>query len=100
MRRIVGNVGAFKLPNGEYGFGRIFKYADVAFYRHIGKNEKDLPKTEDYAFIVGVYNSSVSLMKYVEKRPYVSIPFTMQTVILFHLLMKNVRIWRSAQFGN
>lgn len=53
MRRIVGNVGAFKLPNGEYGFGRIFKYADVAFYRHIGKNEKDLPKTEDYAFIVG-----------------------------------------------
>lgn len=42
-----------KLPNGEYGFGRIFKYADVAFYRHIGKNEKDLPKTEDYAFIVG-----------------------------------------------
>ena len=41
MRRIVGNVGAFKLPNGEYGFGGIFKYADVAFYRHIGKNEKD-----------------------------------------------------------
>ena len=72
MRRIVGNVGAFKLSNDEYGFGRIFKYADVAFYRHIGKNEKDLPKTEDYAFIVGVYNSSVSLMKYVEKRPYVT----------------------------
>ena len=41
MRRIVGNVGAFKLPNDEYGFGRIFKYADVAFYSHIGKNEKD-----------------------------------------------------------
>lgn len=70
MRRIVGNVGVFKLPNGKYGFGRIFKYADVAFYKHIGENERDLPKSEDYAFIVGVYNSSVTKMKYIEKRPY------------------------------
>ena len=70
MRRIVGNVGAFKLPNGKYGFGRIFTYADVAFYKHIGDNEKDLPTTEDYAFIVAVYNSAVTEMKYVDKRPY------------------------------
>ena len=70
MRRILGNIGAFKLPNGKYGFGRIFKYADIAFYKHFGETEKDLPPNEDYAFIVAVYNSSFTKMKYVEKRPY------------------------------
>ena len=31
MRRILGNVGAFQLPNGKYAFGRIFKDSTVAF---------------------------------------------------------------------
>ena len=70
MRRILGNIGAFQLPNGKYAFGRIFKEASVAFYKYFGESENDLPPNEDYAFIVGVYNEDVTKMKYVEKRPY------------------------------
>ena len=73
MRRILGNVGSFKLPNGKYGFGRIFKSPCVAFYKHIGETEKDVPPTEDYAFIVGVYDYAVTEMKMVEKRMFESI---------------------------
>lgn len=70
MKRIVGNIGAFQLPNGKYAFGRIFKDTSVAFYKHFGNNEKDLPENEEYAFIVGVYDEVVKQMKYVEKRTY------------------------------
>ena len=73
MRRIIGNVGCFQLPDGRYGFGRIFNDVSVAFYKHIGVSETDLPKEEKYAFIVSVYNSGVTRMKFVEKRPYISI---------------------------
>ena len=67
MRRIIGNVGCFQLPDGRYGFGRIFNDVSVAFYKHIGVSETDLPKEEKYAFIVSVYNSGVTRMKLVEK---------------------------------
>lgn len=70
MRRIVGNIGCFRLPDGKYGFGRIFLDSTVAFYRHIGISEYDIPKTEEYLFIVGVYDSSIKKMKLVEKRNY------------------------------
>lgn len=70
MRRILGNIGAFQLPNGKYAFGRIFKDSTVAFYKHFGESENDLPPNEDYAFIVGVYTEGITKMKYVEKRPY------------------------------
>jgi len=73
LRRIVGNIGCFRLSDSKYGFGRIFQDACVAFYKHIGASEKDIPQTEDYAFIVGVYDSGVKKMKLVEKRPYSSI---------------------------
>ena len=73
MRRIVGNIGCFRLSDSKYGFGRIFQDACVAFYKHIGASEKDIPQTEDYAFIVGVYDTGVKKMKLVEKRPYSSI---------------------------
>ncbi|WP_295068017.1 hypothetical protein [Ruminococcus sp.] len=73
MRRIVGNIGCFKMPDGRYGFGRIFQETAVAFYKHIGVSEGDIPQTEDYAFIVGVYDSGVRKMKLVEKRAYSSI---------------------------
>lgn len=73
MRRILGNVGSFKLPNGKYGFGRIFESPCVAFYKHIGETEKDVPPIEDYAFIVCVYSYAVTEMKMVEKRKFESI---------------------------
>jgi hypothetical protein len=73
MRRIIGNVGCFQLPDGRYGFGRIFNDVSVAFYKHIGASETDLPTEEKNAFIVSVYNSGVTRMKLVEKRPYISI---------------------------
>lgn len=68
MKRIVGNVGAFLLPNGMYAFGRIFKDADVGFYKHFGINENDLPPDDDYAFIVGTHKDVIKIMKLVERR--------------------------------
>lgn len=73
MKRIIGNVGCFCLPDGRYGFGRIYADACVAFYKHIGTSETDLPQNEDYAFIVGLYNSGITQMKLVEKRPFHSL---------------------------
>ena len=72
MRRIAGNIGCFRLPDGRYGFGRIFLGACMAFYKHIGVSERDIPQTEEYAFIVGVYDRGVRKMKLAEKRPYSS----------------------------
>lgn len=102
MRRIVGNVGCFKLPNGRYGFGRIFEDGTVAFYKHIGTSENDTPKSEDYLFIVGVYNSGVTKMKLVEKRMYNSIdevtppPMKIKDVISDkYLIYKNGQMYSS-----
>ena len=52
MRRILGNVGAFQLPNGKYAFGRIFKDSTVAFYKHFGEKGNDLAPDEKYAFLL------------------------------------------------
>ena len=102
MRRILGNIGCFRLPDGRYGFGRIFDDACVAFYKHIGISEKDAPTTEDYACIVGLYNSSVTKMKMVEKRPYESInevtppPMAIKDLISGkYRIYKNVNIFPS-----
>ncbi|GAE37723.1 Imm26 family immunity protein [Halalkalibacter akibai] len=57
-RRIkLGDVYAIPLPNGKYAFGRRFKDAGIGIYKHIGENIEDIPETEDYQFIVGVYDS-------------------------------------------
>ncbi len=41
--------------------------------RQIGDSESDLPQNEDYAFIVGLYNSGITQMKLVAKRPFHSL---------------------------
>ena len=70
MKRIVGNIGVFRLPNDKFAFGRIFKDSTVAFYKHMGNSEKDLPEKEDYAFIVGVFTEDITKMKLIDKRPF------------------------------
>ena len=52
----LGDVYAIPLPNGKYGFGRTFKDAGIGIYKHIGDTKEDLPETEEYQFIVGVYS--------------------------------------------
>jgi hypothetical protein len=51
----IGDVYAIPLPNGKYAFGRVFKDAGIGIYRYIGENIKDIPKDEEYKFIVGIY---------------------------------------------
>ncbi|PFH80666.1 Imm26 family immunity protein [Bacillus sp. AFS088145] len=55
-RRKIGNIHAIPLPNGNFAFGRTFRDASIGIYVHIGENIEDLPKIEDYQFVVGVYN--------------------------------------------
>ncbi|WP_349408766.1 Imm26 family immunity protein [Pseudalkalibacillus sp. SCS-8] len=52
----IGDVYAIPLPNGKYAFGRIFKDAGIGIYNYIGDNIEDIPKVEEYQFIVGVYD--------------------------------------------
>lgn len=52
----VGNIYAIPLPNGKYAFGRKIMDAGIAIYKYIANEITDLPKTEDYQFIVGVYD--------------------------------------------
>lgn len=70
MKRIIGNIGALKMPNGQYVFGRIMKDAAVEFYSEFGETKTDLPKDYTVAFVVGVYNRVVRQMKLVGKRPF------------------------------
>ena len=74
-RRIkLGDVYAIPLPNGKYAFGRRFKDAGIGIYKHIGQSIKDTPKTEDYQFIVGVYDSVLKSEHWtvVDNRPFES----------------------------
>ena len=71
-RRKLGDVYAIPLLNGKYGFGRIFHDASIAVYTHTGTSIQDLPPTEDYQFIVGVYNSTLKSRNWevVDNRPF------------------------------
>jgi len=51
----LGDVYAIPLPNGKYAFGRAFWDGAIAIYEHIAESVEDLPLSEDYQFIVGVY---------------------------------------------
>jgi len=51
----IGDVYAIPLPNGNFAFGRIFKDAGIGIYKYIGESIEDIPKVEEYQFIVGVY---------------------------------------------
>lgn len=68
----IGDVYAIPLPNGKYAFGRTFKDAAIAIYKHIGSTIEDLPKTEDYQFIVGIYEDVLKSEQWpiVDSRPF------------------------------
>jgi hypothetical protein len=51
----IGDVYAIPLHNGKYAFGRIFKEASIGIYKYIRESIEDIPKDEEYQFIVGVY---------------------------------------------
>jgi hypothetical protein len=51
----LGDVLAIPLPNNKYAFGRLHKESCIAIYEHIGSYINDVPKREEYHFIVGVY---------------------------------------------
>ncbi|SDO12620.1 Immunity protein 26 [Paenibacillus sp. yr247] len=72
QRYKLGNVYAIPLPNAKFGFGRTMEDAGFAVYKHIGESEMDLPKTEDYKYIVGVYWQALRSDGWavVENRPF------------------------------
>ena len=74
IRLKLGNVYAILLPNGKYAFGRTFKDASIAIYNHIGGTMEDLPKDEEYQFIVGIYEDVLKSGNWpvVDNRPFVS----------------------------
>lgn len=72
QRYKLGNVYAIPLPNGKFGFGRTMEDAGFAVYMHIGESEIDVPQTEDYQFIVGVYKHALRSNGWVvvDNRPF------------------------------
>jgi hypothetical protein len=70
----IGDVYAIPLPNGKYAFGRKFKDAGIGIYKYIGESIEDIPKDEEYQFIVGVYEYVLKSGDWtvVEYRPFKS----------------------------
>lgn len=70
----IGDVYAIPLPNGKYAFGRKFKDAGIGIYKYIGEGIEDIPKDEEYQFIVGVYEYVLKSGDWtvVENRPFKS----------------------------
>lgn len=68
----IGDIYAIPLPNGKYAYGRSFKDACIAIYKHIGNTVDDIPKTENYQFTVGVYKDILQSEQWpiVENRPF------------------------------
>ena len=72
QRRKIGNVYAIPLPDGKFGFGRYYKDGAIAIYTHIGRSIDDVPQSEEYQFIVGVYNHVLTRGEWpiIENRPF------------------------------
>jgi hypothetical protein len=70
----IGDIYAIPLPNGKYAFGRIFKDAGIGIYKYIGESIEDIPKGEEYQFIVGIYEDVLKSGDWtvVENRPFMS----------------------------
>ncbi|MDP4147334.1 MAG: Imm26 family immunity protein [Bacillota bacterium] len=68
----LGDVYAIPLANGKYAYGRSFKDACIAIYKHIGDNIYDIPKTEEYQFTVGIYKDVLQSGQWliVDSRPF------------------------------
>lgn len=69
----IGNVYAILLPDSTYAFGKIYKDGCVGFYKERALNKKNLPKYEDFQFIVGVYKDVIREWELVDFREFVSI---------------------------
>lgn len=70
----LGDVYQILLPNGKYAYGRFFRDACIAIYRNMSVLPGQVPQTEDYQFVVGVYNDVLKSGKWpvVENRPFKS----------------------------
>jgi hypothetical protein len=70
----LGDVHAIPLPNEKFAFGRYFNDASIGIYKHIGININDLPKKEEYNFIVGIYDDILKSGNWpvVDHRPFIS----------------------------
>lgn len=55
-RRKIGDIYAIELPNGKYAFGRIMKESGLALYKEMGDSVSNFPETEEYMFIISVYD--------------------------------------------
>ena len=57
---------------GKFGFCRYFREGSIAVYQHIGDSIRDLPKSEEYQFFVGVVRSALTCGEWpiVENRPF------------------------------
>lgn len=68
----LGDIYAIPLPNGKYAFGRVFKETSIAVYKQIGGTIEEVPKMEDYQFIVGVYKDVLQDGKWLKvgNRPF------------------------------
>ncbi|MFL0268078.1 hypothetical protein [Candidatus Clostridium radicumherbarum] len=56
----IGNLYGIPLPNSKFAFGRYMRDASIAIYKHIGNDISDIPKDEDYQFIVGIYTADIN----------------------------------------
>ena len=72
QRTKLGNVYAIPLPDGRFGFGRLFQDGAIAIYKHIGQSIEDVPQSEEYDFIVGVYRDVLTCGDWpvIENRPF------------------------------
>lgn len=69
----VGNLYGIPLPNGKFAFGRLMRDSRIAIFSHIGISINDLPKIENYQFIVGIYKSDINKdLIYIENIPFES----------------------------
>lgn len=67
----VGNMYGITLPNGKFAFGRIMRDAGIAVYSHIGNDITDLPITDEYQFIVGIYKTDINKdLIYIKNIPF------------------------------
>lgn len=70
----LGDVYCIPLPNGKIAFARLFKEYTLAVYKKMYSDISDLPVSEDYVFIVGVYKDLLQdgKWKIVGNRPFIS----------------------------
>ncbi len=51
----LGDVYEIALPDGNFAYGRIFQDGCIGIYKEISSIPKQIPESEAYLFVVGVY---------------------------------------------